>query len=87
MRKRWLKRASVWALAAALLLALAAQASGWENGPVRAPDQTALGARTAPVMLLPQDGGTHGGYMNGNEKGEFQPGRTRRWAGWPAWGS
>lgn len=75
MRKRWLERASAWALAAALLLALPAQASGWETGAVRTPDQTALGARTAPVMLIPQDGGAHGGYMNGNEKGEFQPER------------
>ena len=75
MRRRWLDRMAACVLLAALLLALPGRAACLGTGSVLTAGQTALGARTAPVMLLPQGDGSHRGYMNGNDKGEFQPER------------
>lgn len=75
MGKRCFKRISACVLLAALLLAVPAQAAYPETSSDRT-NQTAHVTRTAPVMLLPQSGGFHSSYMNGNERGEFQPERA-----------
>lgn len=80
MKKRELGTVIAWVLLVSLALTLpAAAASYWGNEPEESVpiwvETSPVQERTAPVMLIPQSGGEHVGYMNGTGQGLFQPGR------------